>query len=175
MKHMLPCSSRMTPVASDSGRISHSGSSDPSHPDDNSANSTWVSTASHPSHPSQQSQYNSTLAVPASVGLCTLATENQLKDSLLGKDRIFLLVLGKEIEGFVASAVNGHQTTATPEATSTSMLAALGPSFVVTAAATSKFQRMLVYKAAEWYGLKAAPGPDGTMIIGVLDSLDEKA
>lgn len=112
--------------------------------------------------------------LPASVGLCNLVTENQLKESLLGKDRMFLLVLSKEIDSFITSAASGQQSSAAPETTSTSLLAALGPSFIVGVTATSKYQRMLVYKAAEWYGLRAVPGPDASMIIGVLDSLSTK-
>lgn len=33
---------------------------------------------------------------------------------------------------------------------------------------------MLVYKAAEWYGLKAVSGPEASMVVGVLGQLNEK-
>ena len=164
----------MTPVPSESGAMSHTGSSAPSIGDHQSPSSTAISVGSQSSHVAQNIQSDNLVTVPASVGLCNLPTETQLKDSLLGKDRIFLLVLSKEIDGFILSIVNGQHPSAAPENMSTSMLAALGPSFVVGVAATSKYQRMLVYKAAEWYGLKAVPGPDGTMIVGVLESLHEK-
>ena len=87
---------------------------------------------------------------------------------------MFLLVLSKEIEVFVSRVISGQQGSTETGTISTSMLAALGPSFIVAASASSKFQRMLVYKAAEWYGLKAVPGQDGTMIIGVLEPLHTK-
>ncbi len=162
----------MTPVASESGAVSLSGSSGPSNGDDRSPNSTSISTASQPSQNSQQQlQVNNSTIEPATVGLCNLATENQLKDSLLGKDRIFLLVLAKEIEGFIARVMNGETPSTDSLTISTSTLAALGPSFVVIAVAASKYQRMLVYKAAEWYGLKAVPGAETSMIIGIMGSL----
>ncbi|OXH40208.1 hypothetical protein J005_00354 [Cryptococcus neoformans] len=34
---------------------------------------------------------------------------------------------------------------------------------------------MLVYKAAEWYGLKAVSGPEASMVVGVLGQLNEKS
>lgn len=98
--------------------------------------------------------------LPAQVGLGLLHGEEQLKNALQSKDRMFLLVLAKELEAFVARAA----TTAS----------AVGPSAQIGATPTSKFQRMLVYKAAEWYGLKAVAGPEASMVVGVLGPLDGK-
>ncbi|KAE8537933.1 hypothetical protein D1P53_005995 [Cryptococcus gattii VGV] len=99
--------------------------------------------------------------LPAQVGLGLLHGEEQLKNALQSKDRMFLLVLAKEFEAFVARAVS---TTTT-----------VGQSAQIAATPTSKFQRMLVYKAAEWYGLKAVAGPEASMVVGVLGPLDEKS
>lgn len=86
---------------------------------------------------------------------------------------MFLLVLAKELEAFLARAAAGAVSPA-PLAASTSTLAALAPSAPIAAVPTSKFQRMLVYKAAEWYGLKAVSGPEASMVVGVLGQLNEK-
>lgn len=100
-------------------------------------------------------------ALPAQVGLGLLHGEEQLKNALQSKDRMFLLVLAKELEAFVARAA----------ATATGTV---GQSAQIGATPTSKFQRMLVYKAAEWYGLKAVAGPEASMVIGVLGPFNEK-
>ena len=168
--------SRMTPLASESSRVSRSASSNPSDP-------VHISPQSLPADaPSQASQsplpptFNVLPVPPAEVGVSSLATETQLREAATGKDRMFLLLLSREIEGFIARAVQGEQQTITvPQGTmSSSILASLGPAMVLSTATTSKYQRMLVYKAAEWYGLKGVAGPDGAIFIGVLGSLDDK-
>lgn len=111
--------------------------------------------------------------LPAEVGLGLLQGEEQLRNALQSKDRMFLLVLAKELEAFLARAAAGAVSPA-PLAASTSTLAALAPSAPIAAVPTSKFQRMLVYKAAEWYGLKAVSGPEASMVVGVLGQLNEK-
>ncbi|WVO22062.1 uncharacterized protein IAS62_003386 [Cryptococcus decagattii] len=99
--------------------------------------------------------------LPAQVGLGLLHGEEQLKNALQSKDRMFLLVLAKELEAFVARAATAAS--------------AVGQSAQIGATPTSKFQRMLVYKAAEWYGLKAVAGPEASMVVGVLGPLDGKS
>ena len=56
----------------------------------------------------------------------------------------------------------------------TSVLASMTASFIVGLHISSTFQRMLVYKLAEWYGLKAVHVPDVAMVIGVIGSFDTK-
>lgn len=70
------------------------------------------------------------------------------------KDRLFVLGLGQDIESFIQRLL-----LAPPE--SLIDVKPLGVS------AQSKFQRMLVYKAAEWYGLKAVAGGDGNVLVGL--------
>ena len=107
-------------------------------------------------------------------GLGTLAGEDQLKVALEGKDRIFLLVLAQEIESFIQRIHPEHGGLALHTGAESGAGVILGPSFPVIAQATSKYQRMLVYKTAEWFGLKAIPGHEMSMVIGVLGSLDHK-
>lgn len=57
---------------------------------------------------------------------------------------------------------------------STSVLASMTASFIVGSHVSSTFQRMLVYKLAEWYGLKAVHVPDVAMVIGVIGSFDTR-
>lgn len=57
---------------------------------------------------------------------------------------------------------------------STSALASMSASFIVGSHVSSTFQRMLVYKLAEWYGLKAVHVQDVAMIIGVVGNFDTK-
>lgn len=113
----------------------------------------------------------------AAVGLGTLAGEEQLKASLSSRsDRLFVIIIAKEMEAFIRNVVDGQAPSAAlsvaPGTPSTSLLA--GPSFKLASAPTSKFQRMLVYKTAEWYGLKAVAGPDAMLFIGVLGTLHGK-
>ncbi|KAK8864465.1 hypothetical protein IAR55_001714 [Kwoniella newhampshirensis] len=122
--------------------------------------------------------FNATISHPAEFGLGGSHGEEQLKGALQSKDRIFLLVLAKEIEAFVGKVAAGSATTVPQipiQGATTSTMAALGPSTLIGVAPSSKFQRMLVYKAAEWYGLKAVPSQDGSMIVGVLESFSEKS
>lgn len=114
--------------------------------------------------------------LPAEVGLGLLQGEEQLRNALQSKDRMFLLVLAKELEAFLARAAAGAVSPVPPAASTSTLaaLAALAPSAPIAAVPTSKFQRMLVYKAAEWYGLKAVSGPEASMVVGVLGQLNEK-
>ncbi|WRT66438.1 uncharacterized protein IL334_003394 [Kwoniella shivajii] len=138
--------------------------------------------------------FTANISHPAEFGLGTLQVEDQMKLALQSKDRIFLLVLSKEFESFINKLSSGQITSQsdinintngngdsnstnqvqTPT-TSTSIMAALGPSISIGVTPTSKFQRMLVYKTAEWYGLKAVPAQEGGMIVGVLGTLNEKS
>jgi hypothetical protein len=45
-------------------------------------------------------------------------------------------------------------------------------SFIVGSKAARTFQRMLVYKLADWYGVKAVHTPEVGMIIGVIGICD---
>ena len=164
----------MTPTPSESGAFSHAASSSHLSISDAPSPNTSLSIVDLPSQSSSQTATDALALLPASVGLCNLATENQLKANLLGQDRIYLLVLSREIEAFVERVVSGVQPATTPIRTSTSIFAALGPFFKLETVAGSKFQKMLQYKLAEWYGLRAAPGPEGSMVIGVLESMHEK-
>jgi hypothetical protein len=56
--------------------------------------------------------------------------------------------------------------------TSTSALASMTASFVVGSKASSTFQRMLVYKLADWYGVKAVHTPEVGILIGVIGTCD---
>lgn len=130
------------------------------------------------SRPSDSTPFHS-LPVPlATVGYGALDGESQLKLALAGKDRMFLLVLSKEIEAFISRLPGGGLQTAAEivpgGTTSNSVLAMLGASTLIGAVPTSKFQRMLVYKAAEWYGLKACQGIEQRMIVGVLGTFMDK-
>lgn len=121
-----------------------------------------------------------TLYVPkAEIGLGPASGEDQLKSSLKAKDRIFLLVLAKEIEAFIAKVVAGEEPNIIPSVplatNSSSVIASMSSSFAVASHISSTFQRMLVYKAAEWYGLKAVNTPEVSMLIGVLGTLDPRS
>jgi predicted hotdog family 3-hydroxylacyl-ACP dehydratase len=120
--------------------------------------------------------FNTLPVPPAELGLGTLQGEEQLKSALQSKDRLFLIMVSREMESFVRQVVAGQAPSAAAAiavgTASTSLLA--GHSFRVETSATSKFQRMLVYKAAEWYGLKAVAGTDASIFVGVLGSLSDK-
>jgi hypothetical protein len=75
-------------------------------------------------------------------------------EALRSKDRLFVLGLGQDIESFIQRLLSASPDTLMD-------VKPLGVS------AQSKFQRMLVYKAAEWYGLKAVAGGDGMVVIGL--------
>lgn len=123
---------------------------------------------------SQQPQF-----IKAEVGFGPLSGEDQLKSSLKGKDRIFLLVLAKEIEAFIEKVALGqecHIIPSIPLATnSTSVLASMSASFAVASHISSTFQRMLVYKLAEWYGLKAVNTPEVSMLVGVIGTMNPQS
>ena len=162
----------MTPLASEAGAFSRSDSSQ-SEVRAASPLSTTISTTSGPSQFSQ----NVTL-LPAEVGLSSLKTEQQLRDAASGKDRMFLLILAKEIETFVSRVSQDESPTANiPLGTpSSSILASMSASMMVQSSfMSSKYQRMLAYKVAEWYGLKGVAGPDGSIIIGVVGAMNPKA
>ncbi|WWD17234.1 hypothetical protein CI109_101672 [Kwoniella shandongensis] len=162
---------RMTPLADTTASSNSSTSHDPPSPNPTNISSFSGSTQPPPA-------FNATISHPAEIGLGGAHGEEQLKGALQSKDRMFLLVLAKEIEAFIAKVASGTATTVPQipiQGATTSTMAALGPSTLIGAAPSSKFQRMLVYKAAEWYGLKAVPGQDGAMIVGVLESFDEKS
>ena len=110
-------------------------------------------------------------------GLCGPEIEVQVKEALASKDRMFVLILGQEIEAFLANLRNGttsnlQDESVVPQASS-SALASLGANFPVKVQPTSTFQRMLAYKVAEWYGMKALPGGEG-MVIGIQGELDQR-
>lgn len=95
-----------------------------------------------------------------------------MKKALSGKDRMLVLMLGKEFEAFIGRVLRGEHTTRVTLPASSAGID-LGPSKRIDVAASSKYHRMLVYKLAEWYGLRAVLGVDGSMVVGVLGSLDE--
>ncbi|ODN94241.1 hypothetical protein L198_05096 [Cryptococcus wingfieldii CBS 7118] len=154
---------------------SHSLSPDP--PSPNPTTISLTSTTASSSQPVPPS-FAASVTHPAEIGLGLLHGEEQLKNALQSKDRMFVLVLAKELEAFIARVANGALTASSASgglAATTSTLAALGLSAPLTVTPSSKFQRMLVYKSAEWYGIKAVPGPDGSMIIGVLGTFNDKS
>ena len=114
----------------------------------------------------------------AAHGFGTLGGEEQLKQALGSKDRIFVVMLSNEIEAFIARYQSGERPAEAhnlPHAVFTQThLGILDTSVRVQSQATSKFQRMLVYKAADWYGIKSAGGPEGSMYIGTQGPLAEK-
>lgn len=118
-------------------------------------------------------------ALKAEVGFGPLSGEDQLKSSLQGKDRIFLLVLAKEIEAFIEKIASGQESNIIPSiplaTNSTSVLASMSASFGVASHISSTFQRMLVYKLAEWYGLKAVHTPEVSMLVGVIGTMNPKS
>ncbi|WVO16141.1 hypothetical protein L204_103811 [Cryptococcus depauperatus] len=166
---------RATPMAdpSSAGASSSSVSNEPPSP-----NPTNISSISSVTFASQPTTLPMGATYPAEAGLGSLQGEGQLKSSLQSKDRMFMLVIAKEFEVFISRVASGQIPAAPQPATqcaTTSTMAALGPSAPISATPSSKFQRMLVYKMAEWYGLKAVPGPDGTMIVGVLGTFKDKS
>jgi hypothetical protein len=113
-------------------------------------------------------------APKAEFGFGLLQAEEELKKALSGKDRMFVLMLGKEFEAFIGRVTRAEYTARMPLAAPAADLD-LAPSKRIDVAAASKFHRMLTYKLAEWYGLRAMPGADGSMVVGVLGTLDERA
>lgn len=117
-----------------------------------------------------QASSNTQASALAEVGLGSLETEEHLKQALVTKDRMFLLVVSNEVEAFITRVSNGEALTPI-SAPGPSSLATLSPSVTFVAQASSKYQRLLVYKVAEWYGLKAVSGPESSMVLGVMGSL----
>lgn len=121
------------------------------------------------------------LSPKAELGFGTLPSEEELKRALSAKDRMFVLMLGKEFEAFIGRVSRGEYTTKVAPShasasTSSQVLDSLGPSKRIDVTATSKYQRMLTYKLAEWYGMRATPGVDaGSMVVGVLGTLDPRS
>lgn len=133
--------------------------------------------AGSPARPTSDAGHKLSPSFAATVGLGSLAGEDQLKASLSSRsDRLFLIIVGKEMEAFIRDVVEGKAPSAAlsvaPGTASTSLLA--GPSFKLGTVPTSKFQRMLVYKTAEWYGLKAVAGPEAILFVGTMGGLPEK-
>jgi len=112
-------------------------------------------------------------APKAEVGFGSLHAEEELKKALSGKDRMFVLMLGKEFEAFIGRVTRGEYTARIPVSLPNSDID-LVPSKKIDVTATSKYHRMLTYKLAEWYGLRAVLGVDGSMVVGVLGTLDER-
>lgn len=142
--------------------------------------STAASSSSAPTTSSAQPEQSNGLYVPkAEIGLGPASGEDQLRSSLRAKDRIFLLVLAKEIEAFIAKVAVGEEPNIIPSVplatNSSSVIASMSASFAVASHISSTFQRMLVYKAAEWYGLKAVNTPEVSMLVGVLGTLDPRS
>ncbi|BEJ13028.1 hypothetical protein CspHIS471_0302020 [Cutaneotrichosporon sp. HIS471] len=115
----------------------------------------------------------------AEVGLCSLKDEEELKKALTSKERISVLIIGKEIEAFIGRVQRGEHTSRVQSAepsTSTSPLDQLGPSKQLDFATTTRYLRMVVYKLASWYGLRAVAGMEKqSMIVGVDGNLDPKS
>ncbi|WWC89251.1 uncharacterized protein L201_004171 [Kwoniella dendrophila CBS 6074] len=170
---------RITPTADSRSNPSLASSSSSNVP---SPNPTTISLLSQTTNSTSNNNpiFTASITHPAEIGFGNLQSEEQLKVALQSKDRMFLLVLSKEFEAFINKLTNGqiphisNYTSQTPTI-STSLMAALGSSMNIGVTPTSKFQRMLVYKTAEWYGLKAVPNQDGGMIIGVLGDFNEKS
>ncbi|WVQ99453.1 hypothetical protein IAU59_006588 [Kwoniella sp. CBS 9459] len=160
----------MTPTAS--------SSTNSNLPSPNPTTISLLSQTTQSTNPAQPA-FSANISHPAEIGLGNLQAEEQLKSALQSKDRMFLLVLAKEFEAFITRVSTGQlpSTTQDPQLTgaSSSTMAALSPSTNIGVTPTSKFQRMLVYKTAEWYGIKAVPGLDGQMIVGVLGTFNDRS
>lgn len=107
----------------------------------------------------------------AQVGFGSAPSEDALRHALSSKDRIFVVMLSKEMEAFIARIVAGEKPAESPGQGHFSIL---GANVRMQSQPTSKFQRMLVYRVAEWYGIKAVSGPDLAIYIGVMGHLDPK-
>ena len=165
--------SRLTPLASGSSRHSPSVINDSLRTGLSPPRSLSAASSSQP----PPSLFNASPLPSAEIGLSTLGTEIQLRESAMGKDRMFLLLLSRELETMIARITQGNlpEDYVPPVAPTGTLLAQIAPAFPLTTTTTSKYQRMLVYKAAEWYGLKGVAAPDGGIYIGVLGTLDPRA
>ncbi|KLT43978.1 hypothetical protein CC85DRAFT_284019 [Cutaneotrichosporon oleaginosum] len=115
---------------------------------------------------------------PAEMGLCSLKDEEELKIALTTKERLSVLIIGKEIEAFIGRVHRGEHTSSVQSSqpsTSTSPLDQLGPSKKLDFAAHSKYLRRIVYKLAAWYGLRAVVGEKHSMVVGVDGVLDPQS
>lgn len=121
--------------------------------------------------------------IPQAIhGFGQLAGEEQLKFALQSKDRIFVVMVSNEIEAFIARVLAGEkpmEAQSLPHAVYTQTnLSILGSSVKMQTISTSKFQRMLMYRAAEWYGVKCVTGPvtgpEAVMYVGTLGEVAEK-
>jgi hypothetical protein len=102
-----------------------------------------------------------------------------LKISLQTKDRIFVVMLSNEIEAFIQRCLKGEtiqeaQTAAALPGGSVFAIFESHPTIKIQSKDTSRYQRMLVYKAAEWYGVKAVSGPDNVIYMGLIEAVQEK-
>ncbi len=113
------------------------------------------------------------------MGLCSLKDEEELKAALTSKERLSVLIVGKEIEAFIGRVHRGEHTSSVPSvqpSTSTSPLDQLGPSKKLDFTPPNKYLRRIVYKLASWYGLRAVGGVEKqSMVVGVDGGLDPKA
>lgn len=53
-------------------------------------------------------------------------------------------------------------------------LSAFESSIRLTSHPTSKYQRMIIYKAAEWYGIRAIMPSEGVFVVGAIEPINEK-
>jgi hypothetical protein len=167
--------SRLTPIPGGLYSTSQGSSSSPSQSLPNSTSTSTLNQHSlRPETPTASSPMHNLPVYPAEIGLSSLGVEQQLREALRSKDRVFVLMVSSELERFIKSALAGSQPGLPQGTASTSAMAALGPAAVLSSNPTSKFQRMLVYKVAEWYGLKAVAAPEGGIVVGVLGELQEK-
>lgn len=115
----------------------------------------------------------------AEFGFGSMQGEDQLKKSLQGKDRIFLLVLAKEMESFIEKVTLGQEPNIIPSiplaTSSTSVIASMTASFAIASHISSTFQRMLVYKVADWYGLRAVNTPEVSILVGVIGTINPQS
>ncbi|WVF71517.1 hypothetical protein IAT40_006324 [Kwoniella sp. CBS 6097] len=164
---------RITPTASSSANSNF--------PSPNPTTISLLSQTTQSTNPAQPT-FSANISHPAEIGMSNLQSEEQLKTALQSKDRMFLLVLANEFEAFISRVstsqippVNAAASSSQVAGATSSTMAALTASTNIGVTPTSKFQRMLVYKTAEWYGLKAVPGSDGQMVVGVLGSFDDRS
>lgn len=95
---------------------------------------------------------------------------------MTGKDRIFALMLSKEIEDFIQKVCKGSRPKVelSQDLITPVPLSALDAAVRVTSHPTSKYQRMIIYKAAEWYGIRAVMPQEGVFVIGTVEPLSER-
>nr|XP_019011102.1 uncharacterized protein I206_04411 [Kwoniella pini CBS 10737]OCF49883.1 hypothetical protein I206_04411 [Kwoniella pini CBS 10737] len=177
---------RITPTADSRSNPSRASSSASNQPSPNSTTmslESQLTSSSNPPNPSYTPTNGHANTEAAEAGFGSAQAEEQLKNALKSKDRIFLLKLSKEFEAFInrlvlnkgqisSNAENGTNQTPT---TSTSLMASISYSATIRVPITSNFQKMLVYKTAEWYGLKAVSGQEGGMVIGVIGNFNDKS